>query len=120
MRNGFEIFIPIVFFISLAVILYHKIKSRHTERLAIIEKGLTEEQLDYFKKGKGTNIADEWPIKIGVILIGVGTAILAGSMFPYDMRDEIILGLIFLLPGIGLILAYKYLEKKSASEKKEQ
>ena len=52
MRNEFELFIPIVLFISIAMVLYHFIKARHTERMAIIEKGISEEQLTFLNRTK--------------------------------------------------------------------
>jgi len=121
MRNEFEFLIPIVFFLSVAGIIYHFMKARHAERIAIIEKGLSEEQLGYFKKAKSHNPnSSEWTAKFAVLLIGVGLAILVGNVFPYDIRDEIVLGLIFLLPGLGLLGVYWYLEKKVQNNKDDE
>jgi len=121
MRNEFEFLIPIVFFLSFAGVIYHFIKARHTERIAVIEKGLTEEQLSYFQKSKSRiKNPSEWTIKMAALLISVGLAILIGNMFSYDIRDEIILGLIFLFPGIGLLLVYRYLEKKVKNNDNEE
>lgn len=111
-----EIFIPITLFIAVAVILYHFLKSRHAERMAIIDKGLNEDQLSYLLKTKKKASSNEWSVKIGAILIGVGLAVVVGSLAPYDLQEQMITGLIFLLPGIGLLLAYWFLDKKTIEE----
>ena len=101
-----EILIPITMFLAIGVVLYHYVKTRHTERMAIIEKGLNDEQLRYFKTRK-RGIDSGWSIKLGSVLIGVGLAVVIGAMVPYDIQDSITVGLIFMLPGIGLLLVYK-------------
>jgi len=118
MRNEFELFIPIVLFISIAMVLYHFIKARHTERMAIIEKGISEEQLTFLNRTKKISAGtSDWTAKIAVLLIGVGLAILIGNFFPYEMQREMITSFVFLFPGIGLLIIYRYLEKKSTETK---
>lgn len=119
MRNEWEMVIPIVLFLSIAVVLYHWIKTRHTEKMAIIDKGLTDQQLAFFKGKREMSLAaSDWTAKIAVLLIGVGLAILIGNLFPEDMNEQMITALIFLFPGIGLLIIYRHLEKKA--EKKEK
>lgn len=117
MRTEFEFLIPIVFFASIAAVLYHFIKFRNAERMAVIEKGLSEEQLNFFKGAKKqTLFANQWTIKLSVLLIGVGLAVMIGEFVPNDMRETMTIGLMFLLPGLGLLLSYKYIEKKVTEE----
>ena len=117
MRNDFEILIPLVFFISVAMVIYHIIKFRNAERMAIIEKGLSEEQLSFFTKSKKSKfLAGDWTIKLAVLLIGVGLAVTIGNLVPYDYQETTTVGLIFMFPGIGLLLVYKYLEGKNKEE----
>ena len=112
-----EFFIPITLFAAIGVVLYSFIKSRHTERMAIIEKGLNEEQLSYLMKTKRkTDYYSNWSLKLGAVLIGIGLAIIIGSIVPYDVQGEITTGLIFMLPGIGLLLVYMFSDKKTAIE----
>jgi multisubunit Na+/H+ antiporter MnhF subunit len=121
MNHQIEILIPIILFISMAVVLYHFIKSRHAERMAVISNSLSEEQLAFFKKAKvRSENYSLWTAKIAVLLIGVGLAILIGNLAPYQIQDEIILSLIFLLPGIGLLLVYRFLEYKNTNPKKTE
>ena len=111
-----EILIPITLFIATAIILYNFFKTRHAERMAIIDKGLNEEQLSYLLKTKKRVSSNDWSLKLGALLIGVGLAVLLGTMAPYDIRDAVITGLIFLFPGIGLLLVYIYVNKKASKE----
>jgi len=85
--------------------------------MAIIEKGVNEEQLNYLlksKKGIASNIS--WSLKLGAVLVGVGLAVVIGSIVPYDMQEEITTGLVFMLPGIGLLLVYKFSDTKTEIE----
>ena len=114
--NGGEFLIPITFFAAIAAVLYHFIKSRHTERMAIIEKGLSEEQLKYLLRHKRGFLMNGWSLKLGAFLIGIGLAVIIGSFVPSYMQDEITVGLIFMFPGIGLLLVYKFAEKEAENE----
>lgn len=105
-----EIIIPIVLFGCTAFILYYFLRFRYLERQAILEKGMTADEIkEVFKKHpkskvtNGTNTA-----KWGIILITIGLAILIGTQF----SDEVMLSLIFMLPGIGLLIYYKFIFKK--------
>ncbi|KAA3618345.1 MAG: hypothetical protein D8M58_20815 [Calditrichaeota bacterium] len=108
-----EIFIPLTLFVAMAVVIYQFIKTRHAERMSIIEKGLNEEQLSFLLRTKKRSTSNEWSVKLGALFVGVGLAILIGNIAaPYDLVEETVAGLIFLFPGIGLLLAYKFLDKK--------
>jgi len=112
-----EILIPLTLFVAAAVVLYQFIKSRHSERMAIIEKGVSDEQLSYLLRTKKRASSNDWSIKIGAISIGIGLAVILGNIAaPYDMVEEIVTGLIFLFPGIGLLLAYKFLGNNEEKE----
>ena len=102
-----EILIPIAFFASVAFILYYFFRYRYLERQAIIEKGMTADELkDVFKKHPKQKISNEANMaKWGIILITIGLAILIGTQF----SDEVMLALIFLFPGVGLLLYYKFI-----------
>jgi Domain of unknown function (DUF6249) len=114
------ILIPITMFIATAIIMHQFLKTRHAERMSIIEKGLNEEQLSFLLKTKKRASSNEWSIKLGAILVGVGLAILIGNLAaPYDKVEEVVAGLIFIFPGIGLLLAYKFFGNKEENEETE-
>ena len=105
-----EILIPIVMFASIAFVLYYYFKYRYLERQAIIEKGInTEDAKEVLKKSPKQKVTNEANLaKWGIILIAVGLAILIGTQF----SDEVMLALIFIFPGIGLLLYYTFILKK--------
>ncbi len=114
-----EILIPITLFVATAVILYHFIKNRHTERMAIIEKGVSDDQLAFLLPSRKKEGAGMLTLKIGAVLIGVGLAILIGAYVDPSVQDETIAGLIFLLPGIGLLLVYAVARKTEKGEEQQ-
>ncbi len=105
-------FVPISTIIAPMVILYYFIKFRHHERMAIIEKGLDSEQLAYFHQKNGPGQGMGFSVKLAAVLIGTGLAILISLLFAADIRDNILAGLLFLLPGINLALVYFLEDKK--------
>jgi uncharacterized membrane protein len=109
-----EIIIPVAFFASIAFILYYFFKYRYLERQALIEKGMTVEELKktFRKIPREKNRNEAAMAKWGIILIAIGLAILIGTNF----SDEILLGLIFMFPGIGLLLYYKFIAKRVETE----
>ena len=72
-------------------------------RRQLIEKGLVDEKVKNIFAG---TVTTETSIKWGMVLIGIGLAILLGELFPYSISDEVTVSLIFLFSGIGLILFY--------------
>jgi uncharacterized membrane protein len=106
-----EILIPIVMFASIAFVLYYYFKYRYLERQAIIEKGISAENVkDVLKKSPKQKTTNEANLaKWGIILIAIGLAILIGTQF----SDEVMLGLIFIFPGVGLLIYYSFIVKKT-------
>ena len=104
-----EIFIPIGFFALVAFIFYSFFKYR-IEKQALLDKNITAESLKEIL-GKTSRIKflnEESAAKWGIILIALGLAILIGIQF----TDEVMLGFIFLFPGIGLLFYYYFIAKK--------
>ena len=108
-----EFLIPIVLFISIAFVLYYYFRFRYLERQALIEKGLTADDVkDLLKKtSKRSTIDGTAMAKWGIILIAIGLAILIGNQF----SDEVMLALIFIFPGIGMLFYYYFIQKKIAN-----
>ena len=102
MNEFFENVLPMfIVFGTIAFIV--KTTLEYRMRRQIIEKGLVDEKVKNLFAGP---ITTETSIKWGMVLIGVGLAILLGEMFPYSISDEITVSLIFLFSGIGLIVFY--------------
>lgn len=109
-----EILIPITLFLVIGIIVFYFFRYRFLERQSIIEKGLGGEELKTMlgrrerSESDGTNMA-----KWGIIAIAIGLAILIGTQF----EDEVTFGLVFLLPGIGLLIFYQFFSKNKNDSK---
>lgn len=110
---NYDMFIPITIFISIAFVLFFYLRYRFMERQALIEKGMGGEDLKNYlskhQKGEihGTNVA-----KWGILAISIGLAILIGRYF----EDAVLVGLIFLFPGIGLLIYYQFFIKNKLTQ----
>lgn len=80
------------------------------ERLALIEKGVTEFP-EEFTKGVNLHLYMVW----GFILSGFGLALIIGLAINREW-DGIIGGLIFLFIGLGLLLFYRIQSKKEEAK----
>jgi nitrate/nitrite transporter NarK len=109
-----EVLIPIVLFISAAAVLIMQIASRHKERLTMIEKGMSSEDIKaMFARGQyRSNPLNT--LKWGILGVFVGMATLLGNYLDqaYGVRDGIIIGMVILFAGIGLVIFYGIAAKK--------
>jgi len=110
-------FIPITFFIVIAVIV--KIVSDNRVKHKIVEKNMLNENVRYlFTDTLERHIPSS--LKWGMVLIGVGLAFLIGRLVPYRISEEVTIGSMFLLAGLGLVAYYliaSHLVKKAKTEK---
>lgn len=110
-----ELAIAIAFILLTSVILvvslfYISTTTRHKERMALIEKGLSP----------GEHIRDRYwmnAIKAGLLATGVGTGFLLAlfideNIIPHIDNPAIYPGMIFLSGGLGLVLFYALFNKK--------
>jgi hypothetical protein len=105
--------IPIIFTLVLGVVFMVAIITRHRERISMVERGLSSEEI----KAMYTRQLQRNPLtslKWGIVLVMAGTAILLGNYLreAYGMRDGAILGLVALLVGVGLVIFYAIAGKK--------
>ena len=86
--------------LTIAVIYF---RTRHTERMALIESG-ADSSIFYPKRKPQGSLA----LKIGLLLTGIGLGFFAGFMMDSIMHigDEIIFPLVMIGGGLGLILSY--------------
>lgn len=109
-----EFYIPIVFFVMTAAVLITMIASRHRERITMIEKGMSSEDIKaLFTRGQfRTNPLTV--LKWGLLLVFVGLGILLGNYLDaaYGVRDGVMVGLVALFGGIGLTVFYGFAAKK--------
>lgn len=104
--------VPVVFFIALAVVLYVFIQARHRERMAMIEKGFDASLLQGDISSRTGKFG---ALKIGIVAIGVGVGLLAGSILEAatTLNDEVAyFSMIALFGGLGLIVYYLLVRDK--------
>jgi len=107
-----EIIIVPIFF--LAFVWMVKIISDNRIKRMLIEKGKLDESAKFLSQQQAAaNPLSS--VKWGLVLIGIGAALLLSQFFPYTFSDEAIFGLISLFAGLGFLIYY-FLSKKQAGE----
>ncbi len=108
-----DFLILLTIFSSIFGIFFVWISTRNKERMALIEKG-ADASLFTTKKRSFTNIT----LKIGMLAVGIGTGILAGSLLSnYTTINEDVAfpSMIFLFGGLFLV-GNAFLEKNNKTE----
>jgi len=100
---NFEFIIPVAFFLVVAYILREFWLYRL--RRALIEKGNVDENVKILADTSAGNDPLN-SIKWGMVLAGIGVALLLGRWFPQQFSDEGTLGLMFLFAGFGFLTYY--------------
>ena len=107
-----EELIPIILFLSVAVVLIIYRKFTNEERLAMIEKGVDANLFNRKINHRGT------ALKFGLLFIGAGIGLLLGSLLAaghYIEEDPAYFSMLLLFGGLGLFVSYK-IEKKEDKE----
>lgn len=95
----------IVFIIFFSIVTVIRIIANNNIRRKLIERDLVNEKTKYLYT---STFEGQVPssLKWGIVLIGVGLAILIGQMLPSDISDEVTISGMFIFAGLGLILYY--------------
>lgn len=98
-----EILIPVSLFVCISYII--KVLSDNRVRNKLIEKGLIDENVQYLDL---TRVQSQRlsALKWGLVLVGLGIALLAGQFFPPDIRNEMSVAGMLILAGIGFLSYY--------------
>ena len=110
------IFIPIVLFIVFGWII--KIISDNRVRQKLIEQGLVDEKVKnlYPDREVSQRLSS---LKWGLVLVGIGLAILLGQLFNPEISDEMTVSGMFLFAGLGFLIYY-IVAKKYYEQSKRQ
>ena len=103
-----EIFIPISLFFVIAYII--KVISDNRVRHRLIEKGQVDDSIKN-AFSENSELKNLQSLKWGMVLIGLGLALFIGQFMPYDIREEISVGGMFLFAGLALIIYYSFARK---------
>jgi len=109
------VFIVGIVFFSIVAIIASFVLSRHRERSMMIQKGLTAEEIRALYSGDSTPTNPLRPLKWGLVLIGVGLAIVVALWLEeaYDVGEGIYPALICLFGGLGLVVFHMIARKSS-------
>lgn len=106
--------VPIAFFFTVAAIIKWAMDNK-TRRL-LIEKGMVDEKLKYLFSEPPQSLSS---IKWGLVLIGIGLALMIGQIFRYEISNEVTVALMFLFAGVGFIVYYFIAKSKLRESKTE-
>lgn len=101
MNSFYEAMGPIGFFIVVAIIV--QIIFDYKLKVRLIEKGLVDEKVKFlYQKHSGQPVPSS--LKWGMVLFGIGIAIIAGRFVPYDIADEVTIAGMFIMAGLALLI----------------
>src|SRR5260221_2280 len=108
-----DFLIPIVAIISTAAVFISYFSSRQRERLTMIEKGLSSDEIKalYAREVRRDPLNS---LKWGILAVLAGVAIMLGNYLHdrYAVDEGAIIGMVILFVGIGLVAFYGIASKK--------
>lgn len=109
--------VMIVFVIFASAAFVIKVISDNRIRRRIVESGQVDEKIKYLYFKSGNKIFDPLSnVKWGMVLIGIGAALLLGQLFPYDITETMTIGFMFLFAGLAFLIYYVIQKGKSEEE----
>ena len=100
--------------VFISIISMIKIILDYAMRKKLIEAGQVDSNVRYLY-GMTTPAATS--LKWGMVLMGVGIAVIIGKLVPYHMQDEITISAMFILAGLALVIFYFIAPKISNSSR---
>lgn len=109
--------VVLIVFFSLTVIAGMIAFTRHRERMTMLEKGVSAEDIRALYSHGAFKINPLSSLKWGIVFITVGIAILLGMWLTatFHMEEGVYPGLIALFGGVGLVIFYVIAQKRSLS-----
>lgn len=125
MNDFAEAFVPVIAIIATfgipGVIILWYLYSRHRERMRLIEKGLTPEEVkSYFANPNIKPPSKFSTLKWGLLFLFVGLGILTSNILynMYDFDEGVGVGIVFMFGGIGLLIYYAIINSSSKKDEK--
>lgn len=109
------ILVPISFFLIAGATIGTVILTRHKERMTMLEKGLSPEDIkSLYEKTGSPRFSPLSSLKWGMIFVAIGVAVLLGLYIreTYYVDEGVFPGLIALFGGLGLITFYLLAKKR--------
>ncbi len=112
------IFVVFIIFTTLGVTIYTWLSSRHKERMAMIEKGVSPAD---FRSGSLKDYLKPNPLsslKWGMLAMFVGIGIMVGTVLErvYYMADSVYPASMFIFGGLALVIFYFIASRRMRNE----
>lgn len=111
--NGPEVLVPILSVVATAWVLVTFFTSRNRERMAMIEKGLSSDEIKalYARDVKRDPLQS---LKWGILFVLAGIALMLGNYLhdTYAVDGGVVVGMVILFVGIGLVAFYTIASKR--------
>jgi hypothetical protein len=100
------------------IIIFWWLYTRHRERMRLIEKGLTPEEVKSYFKHEGKRVTTFSTLKWGLLLTFLGLGIFLANLFEhlYDIDDGLMTGIIIFSAGLGFIVYFLIVSNKKKEE----
>lgn len=109
--------ITLIVFLFLSAIIVTYITTRHREKMTMMEKGLTSEEIKamYTRDIKRNPLTS---LKWGILFVFGGLAIILGNYLhtQFFVDEGVIVGMVCLFAGIALLLFYTLAAKKTGGQ----
>lgn len=117
--DGLEALVPlvgIVFTFGIpGIIIFWWLYTKHREKMRLIEKGLTPEEVKAYFTETNTKPRNPYSsLKWGILLSFLGIGIFLGNILEnyYDIEEGVVMGIIILCAGIGFLVYYMIVSSK--------
>jgi hypothetical protein len=107
--------IVLIVFFSITLIFGIYAYTRHRERMAMLDKGLSAEDIRSINAFGMTRINPLSSLKWGIVFITIGVAVLTGMWLSatFNVEEGVYPGLISLFAGLGLVIFYTIAGRKA-------
>lgn len=119
MDNALEAIVPmlaIVFTFGIpGIIIFWWLYTKHRERMRLIEKGLTPEEVKAYFADTNTKPKNPYSsLKWGILLTFLGIGIFVANLLEgmYDVEEGVMMGIIVLCAGLGFLVYYGIVSSK--------
>jgi len=124
MHNAIESFIPVVAIVFTfgipGVIIFWWLYTKHRERMRLIEKGLTPEEVKAYFADANTKPRNPYAsLKWGILLTFLGLGIFMANLLEdlYYIEEGVMMGIIVLCVGLGFLSYYAMVSSKMKNDK---
>jgi hypothetical protein len=110
------ILVPLAFFAAIGIPVYEHIRSRHRERIALIEKGIVTEDVKYLYSSAAAKSNPYGALKWGLIFVFVGIGLLIAQIISSvtDVEEVIYFALVSIGAGTALLVFYRIALKRQS------